>query len=172
MVTPEGGYVVAQPDVYVHNILHSYISCLFQLTISTSLFRASWQKQVSRPKGLTESDIRDRPSKEPAIVCPIDNKIFRDAVKTPCCETTYCEECIQTHLLEKDFICPHCATKIASLDKLSQDKPKRAKVAEYIEKEIELSKKVEEEGATGTPGQSGVSVPDIFHTNIISLLTL
>lgn len=107
--------------------------------------------------------MRDRPSKDPAIVCPIDNKIFRDAVKTPCCETTYCEECIQTHLLEKDFICPHCATKIASLDKLSQDKPKRAKVAEYIEKEIELSKKVEEEGGNGTPGQNGVCVLCHFH---------
>ena len=81
------------------------------------------------------------------IVCSIDNRIFRDAVKTPCCGTAYCEDCIQTHLLEKDFICPHCASKVASLDKLAIDKPTRTKVADYITKEIEASQK-EEEGPT------------------------
>ncbi|TFY66257.1 hypothetical protein EVG20_g4833 [Dentipellis fragilis] len=136
MVTPEGGYVVAQPD------------------------SASWQKQVMRPKGLTETDIRERPSKDPSIVCSIDNTIFRDAVKTPCCEKTFCEECIQTYLLEKDFICPSCGTKIASLDKLIMDKPTRARVADYIEREIEASRK-EEDGTTnnGTPAQSAGHTP-------------
>ncbi|GLB41936.1 putative DWNN [Lyophyllum shimeji] len=116
MVTPEGGYVVAQPDL------------------------ASWQKQVSRVKALTAADVRDRTPTDSSLACPIDNKLFRDAVKTPCCGTTYCEECIQTHLLEKDFICPNCGKKVASLDKLEVDKPARTKVADYIEKAIEDSK--------------------------------
>ncbi|KAJ7577035.1 DWNN domain-containing protein [Mycena floridula] len=123
MVTPEGGYVVAQPD------------------------SASWQKQVSRPKGLTAAEIRERPSTDPSLVCPIDNKLFRDAVKTPCCGTVYCEECIQTHLLERDFICPNCAKKVPSLDKLVMDKPMRIKVADYIEKAVEESKKEEQSAA-------------------------
>ncbi|CAL1715023.1 unnamed protein product [Somion occarium] len=122
MVTPEGGYVVAQPDV------------------------ASWQKQVSRPKGLTEADIREKMPSDPALSCPIDNKLFKDAVKTPCCGKLYCEECIQTHLLERDFVCPNCGAKIPSLDKLIIDKPTRSKVGEYIDKEIEKSK---QEGAGG-----------------------
>lgn len=92
-------------------------------------------------------------------MCPIDNKLFRDAVKTPCCGTLYCEECIQTHLLERDFICPHCGKKIASLDKLNMDKPMRTKVTDYIEKAIEDSKKDgEEEGnpsSTSAPSGSG-----------------
>ncbi|KAJ6591512.1 DWNN domain-containing protein [Mycena vulgaris] len=117
MVTPDGGYVVAQPD------------------------SASWQKQVSRPKGLTVADVRERTPSDPSLVCPIDNKLFRDAVKTPCCGTHYCEECIQTHLLEQDFTCPSCAKKIASLDKLVMDKPMRTKVTDYIENVIEESKK-------------------------------
>ncbi|KAI0334568.1 DWNN-domain-containing protein [Cubamyces sp. BRFM 1775] len=116
MVTPEGGYVVAQPD------------------------SASWQKQVSRHKGLTEADIRERPPTDSSLACPIDGKLYRDAVKTPCCGTLYCEECVQTHLLERDFLCPNCARKIPSLDKLVVDKPMRARVHEYIDQEMERSR--------------------------------
>ncbi|KAG6865155.1 hypothetical protein C0991_004765 [Blastosporella zonata] len=121
MVTPEGGYVVAQPDA------------------------ASWQKQVSRVKALSAADVRDRVPTDASLACPIDHKLFRDAVKTPCCGTLYCEDCIQTHLLERDFICPNCAKKVASLDKLIVDKPTRTKVVDYIEKAIEDSKKEGEE---------------------------
>ncbi|KAH9967203.1 DWNN domain-containing protein [Russula dissimulans] len=125
MVTPEGGYVVAQPD------------------------SASWQRQTVKSKALSEAEVRERPSKDPSIVCPIDNRILRDAVKTPCCGTAYCEDCIQTHLLEKDFICPYCGSKVASLDKLAIDRPMRRKVADYITKEIEASQR-EEDGQITT----------------------
>ncbi|EIW58798.1 DWNN-domain-containing protein, partial [Trametes versicolor FP-101664 SS1] len=116
MVTPEGGYVVAQPD------------------------SASWQKQVSRHKGLTEADIRERPPSDPSLACQIDGKLLRDAVKTPCCGTLFCEECVQTHLLERDFLCPNCARKIPSLDKLVVDKPTRARVHDFIDAEVERSR--------------------------------
>ncbi|KAF9475018.1 hypothetical protein BDN70DRAFT_898512 [Pholiota conissans] len=139
MVTPEGGYVVAQPDL------------------------VSWQKQVARSKGLTAAEVREKAPTDPSLTCPIDNKLFREAVKTPCCNKAYCEECIQTHLLERDFICPNCAKKIPSLDKLSIDKPTRMKVADYIEKAIEESKKegAGEEGSaakateSASPSKSG-----------------
>ena len=104
---------------------------------------AAWQKQVSRSKTLTEADVRERTPTDPSLVCPIDNRLFRDAVKTPCCETTYCEECIQTNLLERDFLCPNCGKKVASLDKLVLNKPMRTRVADYIDKAIEQSKKEE-----------------------------
>ncbi|KAJ7180717.1 DWNN domain-containing protein [Mycena filopes] len=136
MVTPDGGYVVAQPD------------------------SASWQKQVSRPKGLTVAEVRERTPKDPSLVCPIDNKLFRDAVKTPCCGTDYCEECIQTHLLERDFLCPNCAKKIASLDKVVMDKPMRTRVADYIDGELEESRKEGAEEGTvvsGAPSGAGSS---------------
>ncbi|KAJ7066569.1 DWNN domain-containing protein [Mycena amicta] len=132
MVTPDGGYVVAQPD------------------------SASWQKQVSRSKGLTAAEVRERLPTDPSLACPIDHKLLRDAVKTPCCGTNYCEECIQTHLLERDFICPNCAKKIASLDKLNVDKPTRTRVLDYIEKTIDESRKdTGEEGAEAASTSNG-----------------
>ncbi|PPR08136.1 hypothetical protein CVT24_012350 [Panaeolus cyanescens] len=131
MVTPEGGYVVAQPDV------------------------ASWQKQVHRAKGLTAAEVREKAPTDPSLVCPIDNKLFRDALKTPCCGKAYCEECIQTHLLERDFMCPNCGKRVASLDKLMVDKPVRTKVADYIEKAIEESRKEgsEEQAPASKPAE-------------------
>ncbi|KAH8108327.1 DWNN-domain-containing protein [Phellopilus nigrolimitatus] len=120
MVTPDGGYVVAQPDV------------------------VSWQKQVTRPKGLTPSDVRERPPADPALACPIDNRLFLDAVKTPCCGTLYCEDCIHSHLLENDFICPKCSKKVSSLDNLVIDKPMRTRVGDYIDKVIRESLEAEE----------------------------
>ncbi|KAF8498599.1 DWNN-domain-containing protein [Russula emetica] len=139
MVTPEGGYVVAQPD------------------------SASWYKQSVKSKGLSEAEIRERPSKDPSIVCAIDNRILRDAVKTPCCGTAYCEDCIQTHLLEKDFICPNCASKVASLDKLAVDKAMRRKVADYITREIEASQREEDGQITNesTPTSSAFQTPGL-----------
>ncbi|KAF9026375.1 DWNN-domain-containing protein [Hymenopellis radicata] len=135
MVTPEGGYVVAQPDL------------------------ASWKKQISKAKALTTADVRDRVPSDATLICPIDNKLFRDAVKTPCCGSSYCEE---THLLKRDFICPNCSKKIASLDGLEADTPMRAKVNDYIEGEIEMSRMegADEEMGMIRPMTDGPSVDD------------
>ncbi|KAG6821425.1 hypothetical protein H0H93_010149 [Arthromyces matolae] len=128
MVTPEGGYVVAQPDL------------------------ASWQKQVSRVKALSAADVRERAPTDSSLACPIDNKLFRDAVKTPCCE--------------RDFICPNCGKKVASLDKLIVDKPTRVKVVDYIEKAIEESKKEGNEDSTPKDGSGTNQATDQDQTDI------
>ncbi|KAH8832965.1 DWNN-domain-containing protein [Flagelloscypha sp. PMI_526] len=119
MVTPEGGYVVAQPDL------------------------ASWQKQVAKPKGITVADVRERPPTDSSLVDPLDGKLLKDPVRTPCCNTVYSEENIQTHLLEHDFTCPNCGKNIQSLDKLVVDKPLRVRVHDYIENIIEESRTAE-----------------------------
>jgi protein MPE1 len=71
-----------------------------------------------------------------SLACPICSKLFRDAVTTPCCSRTYDEECLQTHLLERDFTCPGCQSKITSLDKLRPDYHVRGLVQRYIDEEI------------------------------------
>ena len=135
MVTPEGGYVVAQPDSCV-----SFCSNVCFALIILRFCSVAWQKQVARVKGLSEADVRDRTPSDPSLICPIDNKLFKEPKKTPCCGTLYCEECIESHLLERDFICPNCGRKISSLDRLVIDKPMRTKVLDYIDREIEKSR--------------------------------
>ncbi|RXW14454.1 hypothetical protein EST38_g11404 [Candolleomyces aberdarensis] len=58
MVTPDGGYVVAQPD------------------------STSWQKKISRPKGLTLEEVREKMPTDPSLACPIDHKLFQSANAT------------------------------------------------------------------------------------------
>jgi protein MPE1 len=130
--------------------------------------RAAWQKQLSkRVKVLTEAEVRDRAPSDPKLACPIDRKLFREAVKTPCCSTTYCEECIQSHLLERDFVCPNCERKVPGLDKLHKDLETRTAVATYIEKVIEDSKHAED-GADG-PADQPMVVSQAWHCNPSSL---
>jgi len=136
MVTPDGGYVVAQAD------------------------SATWEKQRAKAKGLSENDVRENAVTDPALACPIDSKLFREATKTPCCSTTYCEDCIQTHLLEHDFVCPNCTTRIGSLDRLEPDTEMRRKVKEYIYKAIDENKDEDEEGSAQTGESSKVVATD------------
>jgi protein MPE1 len=101
------------------------------------LYSASWEKQITgRAKGLTEADIRERPLSDKSLGCSICSNLFRDAVRTPCCSKTFCEECIQSHLLENEFTCPNCRKNIASVDRLIMDKPMRTRVMDYIDKQI------------------------------------
>ena len=89
--------------------------------------------------------MRDQQPLDSALSCPICQKLVWEAVRTPCCDSAYCEECIQTSLLEHAFECPSCESKVASLDKLREDPELRARVRSYVEGEIERSKKIEEE---------------------------
>jgi protein MPE1 len=128
------------------------------LTMVTSS-RAAWQKQRAKPKGLTVSDIRDKTPTDPSLACGICNKLIRDAVQTPCCKHVYCEDCIQTHLLDHEFICPSCQIKVSSLTELRPAEGVRSRVNAYIEKAIEESRKeAESNSRDGTPAPAEDSV--------------
>ena len=88
---------------------------------------------------MTEAELRERPPSDSTLQCPICSKLLREAVKTPCCSKTFCEECAQTHLLERDFSCPGCQKKISSLDMLIPDNATRNRVKKYTEEEIAKS---------------------------------
>lgn len=104
---------------------------------------------------MTTAEVRDTQPHDPELACPICKKLIWEAVKTPCCSTSFCEECIQGHLLEHEFVCESCESKIGSLEELVVDEELRERVGKYIEGEIERSKreKEEEDEAAGiTPG--------------------
>lgn len=121
MITPDGSYVIAQVD------------------------EAEWERNRAQAKVLTRSDVYQSVPSDSSLACPLCSKVVRDAVKTPCCSTTFCEECIQTHLLDNDFTCAECEKRIADLGELQRDDEKRKAVREYIDSEIEKSeRKVED----------------------------
>lgn len=132
MLTADGTYVVARVD------------------------SDSWRKNRVRTKPLTQSDVYQSAPTDTSLACPLCSKLLRDAVVTPCCKTKYCEECIQTHLLEHEFTCAECDKRIADLEQLKADDETRKKVKEYIKETIEQSEKeIEEEARKAEQGDSG-----------------
>ncbi|KAG8741716.1 hypothetical protein FRC10_002543 [Ceratobasidium sp. 414] len=125
MVTPDGGFVVAQPDF------------------------AAWQKQRARPKALTSAEIyaAPAPAAHSNLACPICERLTKNAVRTPCCRTTYCEECLQTHLLDHDFA----------------DEKRREEVGEVVRSMIEESRK---ESTKQEPAED--ALPQSTPTNTIA----
>ncbi len=63
-------------------------------------------------------------------------------MKTPCCEKTYCNDCITNALIESDFVCPACQTSGVLIDDLKPDEETERKVEAYQkEKESGLKAK-------------------------------
>ena len=89
--------------------------------------------------------MRDQEPLDPELTCKICKKLVWEAVRTPCCSSAFCEECITTKLVENAFECPVCESKVASLAKLTPDLELREKVKGYVSGEIERSKKEEKE---------------------------
>jgi protein MPE1 len=111
------------------------------------MFRASWEKQRARSKILTEAEIRERIPHSHPLACPIDSKLFLDPVKTPCCATTFCQECLYTHLSDHDFLCPNCHQKIATLASVRPDAEAKKKVEDYIDAAFEEHRQQEVKNA-------------------------
>lgn len=101
MVNADGEWVVAEPD------------------------KASWDQYQARAKvsaAAQEAAARgDKILQERGLECPIDKRLFVEPSRTPCCQTTYCLECITNALLENDLHCPHCNTENILLDDLKPD---------------------------------------------------
>lgn len=124
MLTADGGFVRAVPDA------------------------RAWEKQAAVKTRVNEGD-GDKEPMDPELVCPLCKKLVAEAVRVPCCKTAYCEECIQSHLLEHDFVCPSCESKVASLDKLQPDAELRERAKVYREGQEEGVKKEEEDVKVG-----------------------
>jgi protein MPE1 len=94
---------------------------------------------------MTAAEVRETQPHDPELACPICKKVIWEAVKVPCCSTSYCEECVTSWLLDHDFVCESCESKVGSLEEVVADEELRGRVGEYIEVEIERSKREKEE---------------------------
>ena len=146
MYTANGEWVIAEPDNATWEKIQEKQSAAVEKT-----------KEVSA----REQELRDR-----GLECPIHKGIFLDPVKTPCCGTTYCRNCIDNALVESDLMCPNCGEQVL-LDSLTTDDETAAKIKTYEdEKKAERKQKEKEASkspvAAGTPhGNSPPAVPEV-----------
>ncbi|ORY16020.1 DWNN domain-domain-containing protein [Clohesyomyces aquaticus] len=113
------------------------------------------------------ADAANKEIRERGLECSIDKRMFVDPVKTPCCGTTYCHDCIENALAEADLTCPNCSTEGVLIDNLSPDEDMvekirtfRAEKAEEARKEQQVKEKAKAAAKPSSPSNNeSVSVP-------------
>jgi protein MPE1 len=141
MVTPDGGFVVARPDKYVPTLANIIYRLTFFFPLRLSLLSATWNQHRSlTKKNLSAADVHDLEPSDPDLQCPLCSKLLRDAVKTPCCSTSFCESCIKTYLEEHDYVCPECESVVKDASKLEVDDDRRQRVNEYVDEVVRASR--------------------------------
>lgn len=74
------------------------------------------------------------------------SRLFVDPHKTPCCQKTYCNNCITDALIESDFVCPACGQDEVLIDDLKPDDETAAKLAEFVKYWDDKMKEKKDEG--------------------------
>jgi protein MPE1 len=124
MVNAEGQFVIAEPD------------------------KASWEQFQAKTKSSADAQkaaaLGDKELQDRGLECSIDKRIFIDPMKTPCCEKTYCNDCITNALIESDFTCPGCQTEGVLIDDLKPDDETSAKIKAYLEEKNAAARKEKE----------------------------
>lgn len=135
MVNAEGEWVVAEPD------------------------QAAWEQFQNKAKvSATAQEAAARGSKElqdRGLECSIDKRLLVEPTRTPCCKTTYCNECITNALLDNDLQCPACGENVL-IDDLIPDTEKIAEIRSYEEEKI--ATKMEKEPMKSPPVKQEASM--------------
>ncbi|KAM0808830.1 putative DWNN domain-containing protein [Seiridium cardinale] len=120
MVNADGDYVIAEPD-----------------KASWEQFQAKSKTSASAQKAASDGD---KELEEKGLLCTLDKKLFIDPVTTPCCEKTFCNECITNALIESDFVCPSCQTEGVLIDDLKPDDQTTTKVQDYLKEKDQVKR--------------------------------
>ncbi|KAH6652854.1 DWNN domain-containing protein [Truncatella angustata] len=120
MVNADGDYVIAQVD-----------------STSWEQFQAKTKASASAQKSSSDED---KELEEKGLLCTLDKKLFIDPVTTPCCEKTFCNECITNALIESDFVCPSCQTEGVLIDDLKPDEQAAIKIQEHLAEKEQAKK--------------------------------
>ncbi|KAE8348274.1 DWNN domain-containing protein [Aspergillus coremiiformis] len=113
MVNADGDFVIAKPDKAAWE--------LYQEKAKASAAAAAEAAAAEYCKELQARGLQ----------CPIDKRMFLEPTKTPCCQRTYCNDCITNALIESDFVCPGCGTEGVLLDNLFADDDAIAMIKAY-----------------------------------------
>ncbi|RAK75104.1 cleavage polyadenylation factor subunit MPE1 [Aspergillus fijiensis CBS 313.89] len=127
MVNADGDFVIAKPDKAAWE--------LYQEKAKASAAAAAEAAAAEHSKELQARGLE----------CPIDRRMFLEPTKTPCCQKTYCNDCIANALIESDFVCPGCGTEGVLLDNLSVDDDAIARIKEYETEKTDQKKEKEKQ---------------------------
>lgn len=128
MVNADGDFVIAKPD------------------------KASWELYQEKAKASAAAAAEAAAAEESkalqarGLECPVDKRMFLEPTKTPCCQRTYCNDCISNALIESDFVCPGCSTEGVLLDNLTPDDEAVSKIKAYEAEKAEAKKEKEKQG--------------------------
>jgi protein MPE1 len=109
MIDADGEYVTVEPD---------------------SKSWATYQAKANAVNGDVYS--QSLPPEHQDWKCQVCGKLAKDATRTPCCKKLFCDQCIQSALLESDFVCPSCDASEILLADLIIDEDVRGQISEYI----------------------------------------
>ncbi|KAL4974539.1 DWNN domain-containing protein [Aspergillus desertorum] len=140
MVNADGDFIITKPD------------------------QASWELYQEKVKATAAAAAEaaaaehSRELQARGLECPIDKRMFLEPTQTPCCQKTYCNDCITNALIESDFVCPGCGTEGVLLDNLSANDEMLSKIKAYEAQKAD-SKKEKEKQPTPTEDQLGNDTP-------------
>jgi protein MPE1 len=138
MVNAEGEFVIAEPD------------------------KASWEQFQAKTKSSAAAQraaaLGDKELQDRGLECSIDKRIFIDPMKTPCCEKTYCNDCITNALIESDFTCPGCQTDGVLIDDLKPDDETSTKIKRYLEEKSNAKKEKERSKSPSVKAETPPSI--------------
>ena len=129
MVNADGDFVIAKPDKAAWE--------LYQEKAKASAAAAAEAAAAEYSKELQARGLE----------CPIDRRMFLEPTKTPCCQRTYCNDCITNALIESDFVCPGCGTEGVLLDNLSADDDAVTKIKAYEAEKVDSKKEKDKQPA-------------------------
>ncbi|EAU34684.1 conserved hypothetical protein [Aspergillus terreus NIH2624] len=140
MVNADGDFVIAKPDKAAWELYQEKA-------------KASAAAAAEAAAAETSKELQAR-----GLECPIDKRMFLEPTKTPCCQRTYCNDCITNALIESDFVCPGCGTEGVLLDNLAVDEDAIAKIKSY-EAEKADQKREKEKQSTAPEDQTDSKQP-------------
>eukprot|EP00850_Spirogloea_muscicola_P021552 SM000253S09041 [mRNA] locus=s253:145051:152434:- [translate_table: standard] len=71
----------------------------------------------------------------PELQCPLCHRIFRDAVLIPCCQYSFCDQCIRQELIAKGR-CPQCGSTKYKNDDLLPNIALRQAIERFMEQQV------------------------------------
>lgn len=104
----------------------------YVVQVADSKAWGEYQKKVNKTN---ELDILK--DVDPELLDPINGKVMKDPVITPCCGKTYSRETIEDSLLDNDLVCPNCSKSDIYLDTLKTDEEKQKKIDDLLDQERE-----------------------------------